>query len=125
MFAKAFDVKNLQKWTKESKATGKSLKELQKKSKDLKAEMIGLGGAVAQAGLAAAAEVLNNSFEAEKDQINEFYEELEARAQESYDTQSAMLKRKLEKDQISEDRYTLEQMKLDKKKKDSDEKRCV
>ena len=122
LFAKAFDVKNLQKWTKESKATGKSLKELQKKSKDLKAEMIGLGGAVAQAGLAAAAEVLNNSFEAEKDQINEFYEELEARAQESYDTQSAMLKRKLEKDQISEARYTLEQMKLDKKKKDSDEK---
>lgn len=122
LFAKAFDIKSLQKWAKESKATGKSLKELQKQSKDLKAEMVGLGGAVAQAGLAAAAEVLNSSFEAEKDQINEFYGELEARAQESYDTQSAMLKRKLEKDQISEARYTLEQMKLDKKKKDSDEK---
>lgn len=122
LFAKAFDIAGLKKFTKESKATGKSLKELEQKSKELKAEMVGLGGAVAQAGLAAAAEVLNNSFEAEKDQINEFYEELETRAQESYDTQSAMLKRKLEKDQISQARYTLEQMKLDKKKKDTDEK---
>lgn len=102
-----------------------SIEDFNKRKDEMIQGMAQLEAKVVLESMNAVTDTINQNLEKQKESINELYTHQEERAQESYDTQSTLLKRKLEKNEISEAKYKLEQMKLDDKKAEEDKEREV
>lgn len=117
LVAKAFDIKKVR------AKYGTDAEGIKEANKELLNSFSELGAAVAINGLNAITESILSETEAEMEAVDRMFEYQEERAKESYDRQSALLKLRYDRDEMTEAAYRLEQIKLDNKKAAEDEKR--